>query len=123
MRAARHLIDLGARAVIVKKGEHGSLFHSRDEMFVTPAFPVTGLQDPTGAGDSFAGGFLGWLARSGRTDRQALRQAMACGSAMASLAIEAFSPARLIQAGAGEITERVQAIHQMVNFELETLFD
>ena len=123
VRAAGELIRLGARAVIVKKGEHGALYRSADEMFVIPAFPVSGLQDPTGAGDSFAGGFLGWLARCGRTDGQARRQAMACGSAMASLAIEAFSPERLIQVGTGEISERVAAIHRMVDFELETLFE
>jgi len=123
VRAAQRLIDLGARAVIVKKGEHGALYRSAEELFVTPAYPVSGLQDPTGAGDSFAGGFLGWLARSGRTDPQALRQAMACGSAMASLAIEAFSPARLMDAGTAEITERVRAIHRMTSFELESLFD
>ena len=122
VRAAQRLIGLGARAVIVKKGEHGALYHSQDELFVTPAFPVTGLQDPTGAGDSFAGGFLGWLARSGRSDPQALRHAMACGSAMASLAIEAFSPARLIETGPSEISERVGAIHRMASFELESLF-
>ena len=122
VRAAAGLIALGARAVIVKKGEHGALYRAGEEMFVTSAFPVTGLQDPTGAGDSFAGGFLGWLARCGRTDAPARRQAMACGAAMASLAIEAFSPARLVEAESTEITARVTALHRMVNFKLENMF-
>jgi len=122
-RAADRLIAMGARAVIVKKGEHGALFRSGDELFVTPAFPVEGLTDPTGAGDSFAGGFLGWLARCGRSDPGTRRQAMACGAAMASLAIEAFSPARLVTARPAEIEERVRALHRMAHFDLEPLFD
>jgi sugar/nucleoside kinase (ribokinase family) len=65
VRAAGQLVAQGGKAVIVKKGEHGSLYRSKDELFVIPAFPVSGLQDPTGAGDSFAGGFLGWVSRSG----------------------------------------------------------
>jgi sugar/nucleoside kinase (ribokinase family) len=121
VRAASQLVSLGGKAVIVKKGEHGSLYATREELFVTPAYPVTGLQDPTGAGDSFAGGFLGWLARSGRTDPEARRQAMAYGAAMASLAIEAFSPARLVAARADEIAGRVATLHRMVEFRLESL--
>src|SRR5262249_44727228 len=68
IQAADRLVAQGARAVIVKKGEHGSLYRSRGERFITAAFPVETLADPTGAGDSFAGGFLGYLARAGRTD-------------------------------------------------------
>jgi sugar/nucleoside kinase (ribokinase family) len=119
--AAEGLIEQGGRAVIIKKGEHGALYRSRDEMFVTPAFPLRMLRDPTGAGDSFAGGFLGWLARSGRLDGDSLRQGLACGAAMASLAIEAFSPQRLIETTATEISERVAALHRMVSFHLEEL--
>jgi sugar/nucleoside kinase (ribokinase family) len=122
VRAASRLVDQGGKAVIVKKGEHGSLYRSRDELFVTPAFPVGGLQDPTGAGDSFAGGFLGWLARTGRLDGKARRQAMACGAAMASLAIEAFSPARLVSADEAEIERRLATLHEMSNFKLERPF-
>src|SRR5438552_13567911 len=66
VKAADRLLEQGARAVIIKKGEHGALYQSREERFVTPAFPMQGLSDPTGAGDSFAGGFLGCLARKGR---------------------------------------------------------
>ena len=122
VRAAGRLVERGGKAVIVKKGEHGSLYRSEDQLFVTPAFPVAGLQDPTGAGDSFAGGFLGWLARSGSLGMPVQRQAMAFGTAMASLAIEAFSPARLIAAGGDEISRRVARLHEMVAFDLEKSF-
>ena len=122
VRAAGRLVERGGKAVIVKKGEHGSLYRSEDQLFVTPAFPVAGLQDPTGAGDSFAGGFLGWLARSGSLGMPVQRKAMAFGTAMASLAIEAFSPARLIAAGGDEISRRVARLHEMVAFDLEKSF-
>lgn len=121
-RAADRLLDEGANAVIIKKGEHGALYHSREERFITPAYPVTALTDPTGAGDSFAGGFIGMLARFGRTDGVALRQAMACGTAMASLAIESFSPQRLIETSTDEIDGRVRALHSMVHYDLFPMF-
>jgi sugar/nucleoside kinase (ribokinase family) len=123
VRAAGRLIEQGARAVIVKKGEHGALYRSRDELFITPAYPVSGLCDPTGAGDSFAGGFIGFLAAAGKIDGAALRQALACGAAMASLAIEAFSPERLVAASHDEIRQRVGALHEMVHFDLQRLFE
>ena len=121
-RAAEKLLERGANAVVIKKGEHGALYHSREERFITPAYPVTALTDPTGAGDSFAGGFIGMLARFGRTDGEALRQAMACGTAMASLAIESFSPQRLIGTTTSEIEGRVRALHGMVHYDLFPMF-
>jgi sugar/nucleoside kinase (ribokinase family) len=122
VRAADRLLEQGARAVIVKKGEHGALYRSPEERVITPAFPVEALTDPTGAGDSFAGGFLGWLARCGRLDGQALRQALACGTAMASIAIEGFSPYGVARAERTEIARRVALLHGMVHFRLEPLF-
>jgi sugar/nucleoside kinase (ribokinase family) len=121
VRAADRLLEQGARAVIIKKGEHGALLRTPEERFITPAFPVEALRDPTGAGDSFAGGFLGWLARRGRADG-AFPQAMACGTTMASLAIEDFSPGRLGEIGREEISRRVALLHRMVHFDLEPLF-
>jgi hypothetical protein len=121
VRAADRLLEQGARAVIIKKGEHGALFRSHDERFITPAFPVETLCDPTGAGDSFAGGFLGWLARCGRLDGAALRQALAFGTTMASLAIESFSPQRLVETGPDELFERLRLLHSMVHYDLEPL--
>ena len=121
-RAADKLLEQGANAVLIKKGEHGAMFHSREERFITPAYPVTALTDPTGAGDSFAGGFIGMLARFGRMDGEALRQAMACGTAMASLAIESFSPQRLIGTSPDEVEQRVRALHGMVHYDLFKMF-
>ncbi len=123
VKAADRLMEAGARAVIIKKGEHGALYCSPEERFITPSFPVDALADPTGAGDSFAGGFLGWIARCGRTDGNALRQALACGTAMASIAIEGFSPRRLAEIDQAEIQRRVTLLHSMVHFRLEPLFD
>jgi len=121
--AADRLIEQGGRAVIIKKGEHGALYRSREEMFITPAFPLPALRDPTGAGDSFAGGFMGLLARLDRADGGALRQAMACGTAMASMAIEAFSPVRLVECSGAEIEGRVRELHGLVHYDLFKMFD
>jgi len=121
-RAAESLLAAGAHAVIIKKGEHGASYHSRDERFLTPAYPVKSLTDPTGAGDSFAGGFMGLLARLDRADGGALRQAMACGTAMASMAIEAFSPARIADTTTGEIEGRVRELHELVHYDLSPMF-
>ena len=121
-RAAERLLEQGAHAVIIKKGEHGALYHSREERFLTPAYPVVALTDPTGAGDSFAGGFMGLVARLDRADGDALRQAMACGTVMASLAIESFSPLRLVETTPPEIQERVRELHQLVHYDLFPMF-
>jgi sugar/nucleoside kinase (ribokinase family) len=121
VRAADRLIEQGAKSVIIKKGEHGALYRTAHERFIIPAFPVDAIRDPTGAGDSFAGGFLGWVARCGRTDGGMLQQAMACGTTMASLAIEDFSPRRLAETGPEEIARRVALLHRMVHFDLEPL--
>ena len=91
---------------------------SREALFITPAYPVNALTDPTGAGDSFAGGFLGWLAHCGTVDAHSIQQALACGTAMASIAIEDFSPRRLAETTRKEIAERVELLHRMVSFEL-----
>jgi len=121
-RAADRLLDQGARAVIIKKGEHGAIYQDRETCIVTPAFPVVALKDPTGAGDSFAGGFLGWMARCGGSGVGAVAQALACGTTMASLAIEDFSPRRLLETDRAEIVQRVERLHRMVHFDLEPLF-
>jgi sugar/nucleoside kinase (ribokinase family) len=120
-RAADRLLDRGAKTVLIKKGEHGALLSTREERFATPAFPVETLRDPTGAGDSFAGGFLGWMARCGRVEGATLKQAMACGATMASIALEDFSPRRLAETGREEIARRIALLHRMVHFDLEPL--
>ncbi len=122
VRAADRLLDQGAKSVIIKKGEHGALYRDRETRFLTPAFPVEALRDPTGAGDSFAGGFLGWLARTADLGGDGLCQALACGTTMASLAIEDFSPRRLIETNREEIEGRVNLLHRMVHFDLKPVF-
>lgn len=122
VRAADRLLEQGAKSVIIKKGEHGALYRGANDRFITPAFPVDSIRDPTGAGDSFAGGFLGWVARCGHAHGGMLPQAMACGTTMASLAIEDFGPRPLAETGREEIARRVALLHRMVHFDIEPLF-
>src|SRR5262249_38275400 len=85
VRAGQGVLDLGPKFVIIKKGEHGAMFLSREEKFVMPAYPLAEVVDPTGAGDSFAGGFMGYLASTGKTDAVTLKRAMAVGTVVASI--------------------------------------
>ncbi|HKA23819.1 MAG TPA: PfkB family carbohydrate kinase [Candidatus Eisenbacteria bacterium] len=114
-RAARLLLDEGVKCLLVKKGEHGALLFSRDERFFCPAYPHEKLVDPTGAGDAFAGGFVGYLDQQGGKRPLPLRQAMICGTALASLCVEAFSPQRLAEITRGEIAERVKVIRSLAH--------
>jgi len=111
--AGQHLRTHGCRTVIIKKGEHGAVLFHAEGLFTLPAFPVTELRDPTGAGDSFAGALLGYLAAAGTTDFATLRQAMVYGTAVASLTVEAFSTDRLAKSGCTEIKHRRKALLQM----------
>jgi sugar/nucleoside kinase (ribokinase family) len=104
--AGRALRAMGLRTVIVKKGEHGALLLHDDGLFTLPAYPVGRLHDPTGAGDSFAGALIGYLAARGETGFAALREGMAYGTAVASLTVEDFSCDRLASAGCAEIRRR-----------------
>lgn len=113
--AGRHLCALGPRAVIVKKGEHGALLFHPDGLFALPAWPVTELHDPTGAGDSFAGALIAVLAALQRTDFAALKLAMLYATAVASLTVEAFSCDRLETAGTAEIEARAAQLRAMVH--------
>ena len=108
--AGRHLRTHGCRTVIIKKGEHGAVLFHEEGLFATPAYPVTELRDPTGAGDSFAGALIGYLAATGTHDFTALRQAMIYGTAVASLTVEDFSTDRLAKAGCSEIKNRRKEI-------------
>ncbi|MFQ5423833.1 MAG: PfkB family carbohydrate kinase [Phycisphaerae bacterium] len=89
--AGRAVLDLGPTLVVIKKGEHGAMLVMRDDVFVLPAYPTAAVKDPTGAGDSFAGGMMAWLAAVDRTDPAALRSAIARGTCAASITIEDFS--------------------------------
>jgi sugar/nucleoside kinase (ribokinase family) len=104
--SGRALRELGLPTVIVKKGEHGAVLFHDDGLFTLPAFPVAELRDPTGAGDSFAGALIGYLAARGETSFAAMREGMAYATAVASLTVEDFSCDRLASAGCAEIRRR-----------------
>ena len=117
VRAARWIMDRGPRHVVIKKGEHGAFMFTRESIFFAPAYPLESVFDPTGAGDSFAGGFMGYLARSGDLSEANLRRAVVYGSAMGSFAVEKFSIDRLLEITADDIRRRVADFHRLVVFE------
>ncbi len=114
-RAANRILNLGkARWVIIKKGVHGAVLYSKDAQFVVPAFPTAMLVDPTGAGDTFAGGLVGWLSSRKRIQETAVRQACLIGTALASYTIEDFSVRKLYHLDYNKIKERVDVLQRML---------
>jgi sugar/nucleoside kinase (ribokinase family) len=116
VRAAQAIRRMGPSTVVVKRGEYGAAMFSDDAVFGVPAYPLENVLDPTGAGDSFAGGFMGHLARRGAVSPENLRQAVVLGSVMASLNVEDFSLKRLARTKESEIRERFQAFRQLTVF-------
>lgn len=108
VKAAEKIQDMGPSTLIIKKGEHGALLFTENGIFSAPAFPIIDIFDPTGAGDTFLGGFAGWLARSGDFSDDNFRRAVIYGSAMASFCVEKFGPERLLNLSAADISERYQ---------------
>ena len=119
--AARRVLDLGPTALVAKKGENGAVLISPSGVFVAPAFPLESVLDPTGAGDSFAGGFMGYLARSGDLSTDAMRRAVVHGSAVASFTVERFGLDRLRTLSREDIHRRVGEFRRLVHFEEEVL--
>ncbi len=119
VRAARWIMDKGPRYVIIKKGEHGAFMFTKSTVFFAPAYPLEEVFDPTGAGDSFAGGFMGYVARSGNLDEGTLRRAVVYGSTMGSFAVERFSFDRMQEIGPDDIAKRMGEFHRLVAFEQE----
>lgn len=115
-KAAKQLMDLGAKRVIIKKGEHGCLMFSKDSYFAAPAFPLEVVHDPTGAGDTFAGGFMGFLSRSTELTEDIYRQAVIVGTTMASFTVEKFSLDRLAHLTPSEVTERCAQLRHHTQF-------
>ncbi len=113
VRAADRILETGPKFVVVKKGEHGAFLVHQDGHVVLPAFPARNVVDPTGAGDSFAGGMMGCLAATGDLSIDGLRQAMAYGTIVASFNIESFSLTRLTEIERGHIDERLEQFRQM----------
>lgn len=117
IKAARAAQKLGARNVVVKRGEYGALLVTPEHSFYAPAFPTADVVDPTGAGDTFAGGFLGLLDRLDAGDAQALRQATVMGSTIASFTVEQFSLDRLRTLDLSQVRERFDAFRRLVHFD------
>jgi sugar/nucleoside kinase (ribokinase family) len=114
--AAADVISQGAGAVIVKRGEYGAALFSKPFGFAMPAYPLAKVVDPTGAGDSFAGGFMGYLAAVGDHGEEAIRRAVVAGSVMASFTVEKFGLERLASLSASDINGRFRAFHDLMRF-------
>jgi sugar/nucleoside kinase (ribokinase family) len=117
VKAARWIMKHGPKHVVIKKGEHGAFMFTESTVFFAPAYPLETVFDPTGAGDSFAGGFMGYLARTGDVSDANLRRAVVYGSAMGSFAVEKFSVDRLLEITPDDIKRRVADFHRLVAFE------
>lgn len=118
MRAARHVFKMGPRTLVIKRGEHGALMVHNKFLFSVPAFPLEEVHDPTGAGDSFAGGFMGYLAGAGKLNERTLRNAMVYGSVLGSFAVERFGVERLTTVTRREIHARARRFSHLTSFNL-----
>lgn len=119
LKAARSIISKGPKMVIIKKGEHGALLITPEFKFSAPAYPVELLFDPTGAGDSFAGGLVGFLARCGDSCEDSLRLAVMYGTVMASFAVERFGVKRLAELDTFTILDRLKELKKLSEFQIE----
>jgi sugar/nucleoside kinase (ribokinase family) len=117
VQGARWILEHGPKTVVIKKGEHGAFMFTNTSVFYAPAYPLESVFDPTGAGDSFAGGFMGYVARTDDLSEPNLRRAMIHGSAMGSFVVEGFSVTRLLDVSAADIERRVAEFHELVSFE------
>ncbi len=115
--AARAILSFGPRAVVIKLGEHGSLLFTPERVFSAPAVPLEKVRDPTGAGDAFAGGLMGALARAAGTEERVLRSAMLYGNVLGSLAVEDFSIRRIAQADQGLVEQRRRVLLGMMSLD------
>ena len=119
VKAAKQILTMGPKYLIIKKGEHGALLFHGDSVFFAPALPLEEVFDPTGAGDTFAGGFMGHLAKTGDISFNNMKRAIIVGSAMASYCVEKFGPARLKEITKTDIDRRLEQFKELVNFEIE----
>ena len=117
IKAAREILSWGPKALIIKRGEYGAALFTADSYFAIPAYPLESVFDPTGAGDTFAGGFMGYLASQDRLDEDAMRRAMIVGSVMASFNVEEFGTERVRRLTYGEINDRFRAFKRMTHFD------
>lgn len=119
VKAARSIMEMGPKYLIIKKGEHGALLFHGDNVFFAPALPLEEVFDPTGAGDTFAGGFIGHLAKTGDIGFDNMKRAIIVGSAMASFCVEKFGPTRLKEINKKDIDTRIQMFKELVSFDIE----
>ncbi|MFN8117448.1 MAG: PfkB family carbohydrate kinase [Bacteroidia bacterium] len=118
VKAAQKILAMGPKALVIKKGEHGALLFNKEEVFFAPALPLEDVFDPTGAGDSFAGGFIGYLAKTKDISFENMKRAIIFGSAMASFTVEKFGTERLIGLSQDDVSERVQEFVDLVQFDI-----
>lgn len=119
VKAAKAIMRMGPKYLIIKKGEHGALLFHGDEVFYAPALPLEEVFDPTGAGDTFAGGFMGHLAKTGDISFENMKRGIIVGSAMASFCVEKFGPTRLKEVTKEDIDRRIMQFKDLVSFEIE----
>ncbi|MGZ8798245.1 MAG: PfkB family carbohydrate kinase, partial [Thermoanaerobaculia bacterium] len=117
VKGAREIIDLGAKTLVIKRGEYGVLMVTKDAIFAAPAYPLENVFDPTGAGDTFAGGFLGYLASRREAHDKELRRAIVFGSVLASFTVEKFSLDRLREITLSDVLERYQDFRALTHFD------
>ena len=118
IKAAREILKLGPRTVVVKRGEYGAVMVSNGQFFFVPAYPLESVFDPTGAGDAFAGGFMGYIAAQGVVDQATVRRAIVYGSVMASFTVEDFSLNRLARLSTAEVERRYAGFQELVRVDL-----
>jgi sugar/nucleoside kinase (ribokinase family) len=121
VKAAKKVLAMGPKFLIIKKGEHGALLFHGNHVFFAPALPLEDVFDPTGAGDSFAGGFIGHLARTKDISFENMKTAIIVGSAMASFCVEQFGPERLKEITKADIDVRLEEFVQLVNFDIDLI--
>ncbi|HPE83902.1 MAG TPA: PfkB family carbohydrate kinase [Aequorivita sp.] len=119
IKAAHKIMEMGPEYVVIKKGEHGALLFSEDDVFFAPALPLEEVFDPTGAGDTFAGGFTGYLAKTGDYSYDNMKNAIINGSALASFCVEKFGPERLLKLSNGEVHQRLQQFKSLTQFDIK----
>jgi sugar/nucleoside kinase (ribokinase family) len=119
VKAAQKILKMGPKYLIIKKGEHGALLFHDSHVFFAPALPLEEVVDPTGAGDTFAGGFAGYLAKTQNYSFENMKRAIIVGSAMASYTCEKFGPQRLLEINQDDINKRISEFVSLVNFDIE----
>ncbi len=123
VKASKVIRGMGPKYLIIKKGEHGALLFHGDKMFFAPALPLEEVFDPTGAGDTFAGGFMGYIASTGDTSFDNMKRAIINGSALASFCVEEFGTERLMNIVAKDLEERIEEFVSLSNFDMVQLIN